>query len=115
MQKALERISKAIEYSAEGLKAAFASEVAFKQEVIAFAILFPLSLFFKVTLAGHAMLIASLFLVLIVEIINSAIEAIVDRISLEQHELSKKAKDMGSAAVFLAILNMIIVWIVIIL
>ena len=74
------------------------------------ALLIPVAFFLPVTGVGRALMIASVLLVLIVELVNSAIEATVDRVSLDRHHLSKRAKDIGSAAVFLALSNVVIVW-----
>jgi diacylglycerol kinase (ATP) len=109
----LERIWLAYGYSAEGLKAALKNEDAFRQELILAAVLIPVAWFCHVPGSGKGIMIASVMLVLIVELLNSAVEAAVDRISLENHQLAKRAKDMGSAAVFLAIVNAVIVWFVI--
>jgi diacylglycerol kinase (ATP) len=109
----LERIWLAFGYSAEGLKAALKNEDAFRQELILAAVLIPVAWFLHVPGAAKAVMIASVMLVLIVELINSAVEAAVDRISLENHQLAKRAKDMGSAAVFLTLINVLIVWAVI--
>jgi len=109
------RLIKALGYSMAGLKAAATAEVAFFQEIILAAITIPLACWLPVSTISKALMIASILLILIVELANSAIEAIVDRISLERHELSKKAKDYGSAMVFLTILNAIVVWGVILL
>ena len=109
----LERIWLAFGYSAEGLKAALRNEDAFRQELILAAVLIPVAWFCHVPSYAKAIMIASVMLVLIVELLNSAVEATVDRISLENHQLAKRAKDMGSAAVFLAIINAVIVWLVI--
>ncbi|MCK5664821.1 MAG: diacylglycerol kinase [Thiotrichaceae bacterium] len=104
------RIVAATGYSWLGLKAAYQHEAAFRQEL--FLSLFLLPLVFLVGESGleYALLITSLFIVLIAEIINSAIEAVVDRFGSELHELSGRAKDMGSAAVFLALCNVAITW-----
>lgn len=110
-----ERIWLAFGYSAEGLKAALRNEDAFRQELILAAVLIPVAWFCQVPGYGKAVMIASVMLVLIVELLNSAVEAAVDRISFENHQLAKRAKDMGSAAVFLAIINAVIVWFVILL
>lgn len=109
----LERIWLAFGNSAEGLKAALENEDAFRQELILAAVLIPVAWFCHVPSYGKAIMIASVMLVLIVELLNSAVEAAVDRISLENHQLAKRAKDMGSAAVFLAIINVVIVWFVV--
>jgi diacylglycerol kinase (ATP) len=104
------RVWNASRHSLAGLHAACVCESAFRQELLLAAILIPLSFFLPVTWFGRALMIASVFLVLIVELINSAIEAIVDRISPDRHPLSKRAKDIGSAAVFLALLGVPVVW-----
>jgi diacylglycerol kinase (ATP) len=106
----LKRLRNALHYSFAGLSTAFICEEAFRQETLLAAILIPLSFFLPVAWAGKALMIASVLLVLIVELVNSAIEAIVDRVSLDRHPLSKRAKDVGSAAVFLALLNVAAVW-----
>lgn len=106
----LRRIWNASHHSLAGLRAAYACESAFRQELLLAAILIPLSFFLPVTWLGRASMIASVLLVLIVELINSAIEAVVDRISLDRHPLSKRAKDIGSAAVFLALIDVPVVW-----
>lgn len=106
----LARIIAASGYSMQGLKAAYRHEAAFRQECWLVAVLLPVALIWNVGLLAKALLIASLFLVLIVELLNSAIEAIVDRIGPEYHELSGRAKDIGSAAVLLALLLAAITW-----
>jgi diacylglycerol kinase (ATP) len=106
----LKRIWNALHHSLAGLRTACACESAFRQELLLAAILIPLSFFLPATWSGRASMIASVLLMLIVELINSAIEAVVDRISLDRHPLSKQAKDIGSAAVFLTLLNVPIVW-----
>jgi diacylglycerol kinase (ATP) len=73
-------------------------------------VLIPLALFLPVSAIGKALMVASVLLVVIVELINSALEATVDRISLEHHHLAKRAKDIGSAAVFVALVNVVAVW-----
>ncbi|MDR2788650.1 MAG: diacylglycerol kinase [Candidatus Accumulibacter sp.] len=107
----LRRVWNASGYSLAGLRAAYACEAAFRQETLLAAILIPLSFVLPVTWTGRALMIASVFLVLIVELINSSIEAVVDRISPDRHPLSKRAKDLGSAAVFLALLDVFVVWV----
>ena len=106
----LSRVWNALHYSLAGLRAAYTCEDAFRQEVFLALLLIPLSFFLPVSWGGRALMIASVFLVLIVELINSAIEAAVDRVSLDRHHLSKRAKDIGSAAVFLALTNVVVVW-----
>jgi diacylglycerol kinase (ATP) len=107
------RLSKAFGWSMSGLKAAFLQEAAFRQELILCILLAPLGFYFGETGLEKAMLLGSLMLVLIVELLNSAVEAAVDRISKDHHDLAGQAKDMGSAAVFLSLLNVAIVWILI--
>lgn len=101
---------RAIGYSIKGLKAAFAHEAAFRQEVVLFVILAPLGIWLGNSGAERAVLIGSLMLVLIVELMNSAVEAAIDRHGTEFHTLSGRAKDLGSAAVMVANLNVIVVW-----
>lgn len=96
--------------SLDGLSAAFRHEEAFRQEVLIALVLVPLALHAPADGAGKALMIGSVLLVLVVELVNSAIEAVTDRISLEHHVLAKRAKDMGSAAVMLALLGVPVVW-----
>lgn len=105
-----QRVWNALHYSLAGLRAAFSGEDAFRQEVLLAALLIPASLVLPVGGVGRALMIASVLLVLIVELLNSAIEAAVDRVSLDRHHLSKRAKDIGSAAVLLALINVLLVW-----
>jgi len=109
--KGLKRITLATGFSLQGLKSAFVHEAAFRQELLLFIVLLPLACYLDVTQLERILLIAPLFLVLIIEIINSAIEAVVDRISTEKHELSGRAKDLGSAAVLIALLLTAYIWI----
>jgi diacylglycerol kinase (ATP) len=106
----LARVWNALFYSVAGLKAAYRHEDAFRQEVWLALLLIPLSLVLPASGIGHALMVAAVLLVLIVELLNSAIEAAVDRISLDHHRLAKRAKDIGSAAVLLALLNVCAVW-----
>jgi diacylglycerol kinase (ATP) len=106
----LTRILKAMRCSFLGLKAAYKHESAFRQELCLSLLLLPLSLLIANSGIQLALLIGSLILLLLVEVINSAIEAVVDRIGLEHHELSGRAKDLGSAAVFLAVFFCAITW-----
>ena len=106
----LSRIIKATGYSLKGLRAAYINEAAFRQEIWLAVILVPLGFWLGETGVEKALLIGVILLVLLMELINSAIEAIVDRIGPEQHELAGRAKDIGSAAVFIALLNVLIVW-----
>ena len=107
------RILKAYSYSIQGLKAALRYEAAFFEELLLIAVMLPLGLWAGDNGTERAVLIGCLFLILITELLNSALEAVVDRISLEHHELSGRAKDLGSAAVFLALLNGAVVWLLI--
>ncbi|MEE9551498.1 MAG: diacylglycerol kinase [Gammaproteobacteria bacterium] len=106
----LERLYKATMYSWHGLKAAFKNEAAFRQEVMLSIILIPLGFWLGENGTERALLIGSILLVIIVELINSGIEAIVDRHGSEHHELSGRAKDVGSAAVLIALINVIVIW-----
>ncbi len=108
------RIIRAFGFSMKGLKAAWQHEAAFRQESMLAIIMLPLSIWLARSLQELLLLIVPIFLVLIAEIINSALEAVVDRISDEHHELAGRAKDMGSAAVFLGLTLTAIVWGVII-
>lgn len=109
----LRRIWNAMFYSIDGLRAAHRHEDAFRQEVLLACILVPAALFMPASGTGKALMASSVLLVLVVELLNSAIEAAVDRISLENHELAKRAKDIGSAAVMLALVNVPLVWLLV--
>jgi len=109
----MQRVWNAAFYSIAGLRAAYRHEDAFRQEVLLAAVLIPLALFLPTTGIGKALMIASVLLVLIVELLNSAVEATVDRVSLENHRLAKRAKDIGSAAVMMSLANVIAVWLLI--
>ncbi|MDR0319735.1 MAG: diacylglycerol kinase [Rickettsiales bacterium] len=104
------RILKAFRYSFKGLVAAFGSEPAFRQEVALFIVAAPIAFFLPVGMVARAALVSSLFLILMAELVNTAIEVIVDRISLERHPLSGRAKDIGSALVLVAFANAAVVW-----
>lgn len=106
----LRRLWNAFHYSLAGFKAAYQNEDAFRQETLLAAALIPLALFLPAGAVGKALMIASVLLVLVVELLNSAVEATVDRISLEDHQLAKRAKDIGSAAVLLSLVNLTVVW-----
>ena len=108
--RGLTRIIRATGYSVAGLKAAFQSEAAFRQEVAMAAVLGPLAFFVGRNPVEISLLIGSLLLVLIVELLNSAIENIVDRVGYEHNDLSGRAKDMGSAAVMLSLGFMGLIW-----
>ena len=109
----LKRLWNAFNYSLAGFSAAFKNEDAFRQEVFLAAILIPIALLLHLEGIKKAVLIGSVLLVLIVELLNSGIEATVDRISLENHHLAKRAKDIGSAAVFLSLVNVALVWLLV--
>jgi diacylglycerol kinase (ATP) len=106
----LRRLRNALGYSLAGLRAAYACEDAFRQEVHLALVLIPLAFYLPAGGIGRALMVGSVLLVLIVELLNSAIEATVDRISLDHHLLAKRAKDIGSAAVFFALANVAVVW-----
>ncbi len=104
------RVLSAFFYSIDGFKAALQYEDAFRQEMLLAVILIPLALYLEPAAIGRVLMIASILLVLIVELLNSAVEAAVDRISFDRHHLIKRAKDMGSAAVLVSLLNVVVVW-----
>jgi diacylglycerol kinase (ATP) len=106
----LRRLMNAFGYSLAGFKAAFKHEDAFRQEVFLAVVLIPLALYLEHDALHRVLMIGSILLVMIVELMNSAVEAVVDRVSLERHELAKRAKDIGSAAVFVALTNLAVVW-----
>ena len=107
----VQRILNATRYSWAGFKTAFTQEAAFRQIVLLNLILIPSSFFVPVGRAEQVVMVAVCLLALLVELLNSAIEAVVDRISLEQHPLSKNAKDMGSAAQFVALRMIVVTWV----
>jgi diacylglycerol kinase (ATP) len=106
----LRRVLNAAGYSWAGLAAAFKHEDAFRQELFLALLLIPLAIYLGETGIERALMIAAVLGVLIVELLNSAVEAAVDRISLDHHLLIKRAKDMGSAAVMLALINVVVTW-----
>lgn len=107
--RGIRHLIKAFSYSLAGFCYAL-RETAFQQEVVLLVLLAPLAMWLGNSPLERALLIASLLLVLVVELVNSAIEAAIDRVSSDHHPLSGQAKDMGSAAVFVAIINVIVVW-----
>ncbi|MGZ8244204.1 diacylglycerol kinase [Methylomagnum sp.] len=107
------RINAAFLNSMKGFKAAWQSEEAFRQEVYLLAVAFPLGLYLGKTGLEKALLVGSVLLVLIVELLNTGIEIVVDRIGFERHELSGRAKDVGSAAVLLSLLAAGLVWLLV--
>jgi diacylglycerol kinase (ATP) len=106
----LRRILNAFHYSLDGLAAAYRHEDAFRQEIWLTLVAIPLALWLGDSALERALMIGCILLVLIVELVNSAIEATVDRVSLERHQLAKRAKDIGSAAVLIALINAAVVW-----
>jgi diacylglycerol kinase (ATP) len=113
-RKGLVRLVRAFGFSLEGLGSSLKHEAAFRQEAILAALLVPLSFWLPVTPLEQVILISSVLLILIVELLNSGLEAAVDDISLEKRELAKRAKDMGSAAVLLSLLNAAFCWLIIV-
>ena len=114
-QTGLKRIFNAAGYSLDGLRAAFIGEAAFRQLLLINLLLIPLAFYVEVSRVERALMIAVCLLALIVELLNSAVEAAIDRISLDLHPLSKTAKDMGSAAQFVSLTLIGSVWLVILL
>ncbi|WP_273992870.1 diacylglycerol kinase [Vibrio parahaemolyticus] len=106
----IHRVMDATGYSIKGLKAAWTHEAAFRQELVLTLVLSISVFFLPVTTLERVLMISSLLLILIVELINSAVEAVVDRVSDDWHELSGRAKDIGSAAVFVALFLALFVW-----
>lgn len=106
----LVRVWNAFRYSLDGLSAAYRHEDAFRQETWLALLLIPLALFLPASGIGKALMIGSVLLVLVVELLNSAVEAVVDRVSLERHRLAKRAKDIGSAAVLISLINVAAIW-----
>lgn len=104
------RLINASRYSLHGLASAFRNEAAFRQESLLAAVLIPVALLIDESGPAKALLVGCVLLVLVVELLNSAIEAAVDHISLEIHPLAKQAKDIGSAAVFVSLVNVAVVW-----
>jgi diacylglycerol kinase (ATP) len=106
----LRRLINAFGYSIAGTLAAFKHEDAFRQEVVLAVVLTPVALYFGETAIDQALMIGSLLFIIIVELLNSSIEATVDRISVKHHKLAKRAKDIGSAAVFFSLINAVVIW-----
>lgn len=109
-QTHLGRFIPSIKHSLLGLKAAYQHEIAFRQEVFLLIILLPTAFYIANSFVEFGLLISGIFAILIAELLNSGIEAAIDRIGLERHELSGRAKDLGSAAVFVAIIYFVLVW-----
>ena len=108
--KGLDRIIKAFGYSLKGFRAAFENEAAFRQELALAVIMVPVGFWLGQTPIEQALLVGVVLMVLVVELLNTAVEAVVDRVGEEHHELAGRAKDMGSAAVFLSLTVVLIVW-----
>lgn len=104
------RILRAAKFSSQGIAAAWKNEAAFRQELLLVVVLLPIGVWLGQTALERAVLIGSLLLVLVVELLNSAIEAAIDRHGDEVHELSGRAKDMGSAAVLISLLTVVVIW-----
>lgn len=111
----LSHVWKAAGYSLAGLAAAFRHEYAFRLELALAVLLIPAALLLPADAAGKALMIGAVLLVLVVELVNSAIEAAVDRVSLEEHDLARRAKDLGSAAVMLSLVNAAVIWVLVLL
>jgi len=109
----MRRVVRATRFSWQGVQAAWTHEAAFRQEIVATGVLLPGAFVIGQNGVQVAILVGVLGIVLITELLNSAIEAVVDRIGEEQHHLSGRAKDMGSAAVFVSLLVAVVVWVVI--
>ena len=106
----LKRVVLATKYSMEGLAYAFRNEAAFRQEALLAMVLIPLAIWFQPGFVPFCLLVGSILLVMIVELLNTGIETAIDYQSMEVHPLAKLAKDFGSAAVFLSLLNLALVW-----
>jgi diacylglycerol kinase (ATP) len=111
----LQRVLNAARYSLEGFAAAARHEDAFRQELMLAAVLVPVGLWLGNDDMERALLVGSVLLVLVVELLNSAVEATVDRVSLEDHRLAKRAKDLGSAAVMMSLVTVAAVWLIVLL
>jgi diacylglycerol kinase (ATP) len=111
----LRRLLNALGYSLNGFRSAYRHEDAFRKEVLLAIIIIPLALLSSASGTGKALMLFSVLLVLVVELLNSAIEAAVDRISLDHHRLAERAKDIGSAAVCLSLMNVAVVWVLVLL
>lgn len=111
----VQRVINATRYSFEGLAAAARHEDAFRQELVLAAVLVPLGLWLGADGVERALLAGSVLMVLVVELLNSAVEATVDRVSLEDHQLAKRAKDIGSAAVMMSLVTVGVVWLLVLL
>ena len=113
-RRGLDRIIQATFNSLSGLADACRNESAFRQEILIALVLIPAACIVPVTPVERALLIASVLVVLIVELLNTSVEAAIDRISFDHHSLSKRAKDIGSAAVFVSLVLLVVVWVLIV-
>lgn len=109
-KQGLTRLINALGYSRDGIAAAWKNEAAFREEVLLAAVAIPLAFYLGKTGVERALLVGSIIFILIVEILNSAVEAVVDKASPEKHDLAKRAKDMGSAAVLFSLINAALIW-----
>lgn len=109
-RKGLTRLVNALGYSRDGIGAAWRNEAAFREEMLLAAITIPLALYLGKSGVERALMVGSVVVILIVEILNSAVEAVVDKASPETSELAKRAKDMGSAAVLFSLINAAVIW-----
>lgn len=109
-KKGLTRLWNALGYSRDGIRAAWRHEAAFREEILLAVVAIPLAFYLGETGVERALLVSCIILILIVEILNSAVEAVVDKASPEKHDLAKRAKDMGSAAVLFALINAAVIW-----
>ena len=109
-KKGLTRLWNALGYSRDGIAAAWHHEAAFREEVLLATVAIPLAFYLGKTGVDRALLVGCIILILIVEILNSAVEAVVDKASPEKHDLAKRAKDIGSAAVLFSLINAALVW-----
>lgn len=110
-QRGVRRLVNAFFYSISGLGLAYRHESAFRQEIALAVLLIPIALMLPVDAVARILLIASVLLVLIVELLNSSVEAAIDRIGFDTHRLSKRAKDLGSAAVLVALAGLVLAWV----
>lgn len=109
-----EHIQNAFTYTWAGLKAAWKNELAFRGETVVAMVMVPLGLWVGRSAVERSLLAASILLILVTELVNSALEAVVDRIGPERHELSKRAKDLGSAAAFISMVTAALVWVIVV-
>jgi len=112
-KRGLSRLFHAFINSWHGLKSCIRTEAAFRQEIVLSVILIPLACLFDIGVSERLWLVFSVFFLLVTELLNTCIERVVDRISFERHELSKEAKDIGSAAVLIALIFMVVVWVLV--